>query len=345
MSNTTVHRNGRDRTGRNLADQTHQDEPVSTTSEFPAPQVLSASEPLVWDEGAPAMENYVALGRRLAKADDLFRKAQHASGLMLASPCALIHPTPIVTGKRLAPVIADRVRIVVVKNGKAVGGMPSATHLNTMLAAEVFLQQFRAIDQVVTVPMYSSGFTLTSPGFNNLGIGDRIYFAGQQVAAETDHEAISRFLDVMEFASEADRTNAVAAALTVKFRNHWAGAKPLIAVTSSKSHGGKETIIDFAAGRTPHTSLSHEKQDWALQKNFAGVIHQNPEIGLLNFENVRLDGQDRTLSSSFLERFLTDPEPVIFSTGTYLREEQRRALDVTGNRTRGCPCRLYLAHR
>ncbi len=54
----------------------------------------------------------------------------------------------------------------------------------------------------------------------------------------------------MNFASAADRTNAVAAALTVMLRNHWPGGKPCLVVTSTKSHGGKETIVQFATGTT-----------------------------------------------------------------------------------------------
>ena len=50
--------------------------------------------------------------------------------------------------------------------------------------------------------------------------------------------SITAFLDVMEFESRADRTNAVAAALTTLLRHHWLGEKPLYQITATKSHAG-----------------------------------------------------------------------------------------------------------
>ena len=269
-----------------------------------------------WDDDAPPVENYKRLGEQLAQFGDLYRNPQHGAGLLLASPCAEIPPKPIIRGAQLAPVIADRLRICVIKKGKPAGSMPSSSHLSTMLAAETFLQQFLPLDAVVTVPMYLPGFVLTKPGYNDGGPRQRIFYVGPAPACEPSMDAVTRFLDVMAFAGDADRTNAVGAGLTVMLRNQWPGAKPLLAVTSTKSHGGKDTIIDFAAGRTPHASVSYERQDWALQKNFASLVCHNREIGLVNIENARLNGKDDRLESAFLERFLTDPEPVIFSTGT-----------------------------
>lgn len=288
----------------------------STSAELPAPQVLSETKVFLWDDDAAPVANYVMLGQRLAAFGDLFRRPEHGNGLILASPCEQIPPKPIVRGAQLAPAIADRLRIRVFKKGKPAGSMPSGTHLNTMLAAEVFLQQFRPLDAVVTVPMYLPDFALTKPGYSDGGPGQRIYYAGKPGISILTHDTITRFLDVIEFATNADRTGAVAAALTVLLRNHWLGGKPLLVVTSTKSHGGKDTVIEFAAGRTPHASLSYERADWALQKNFAALIDHNPDLGLINIENVRLNDQQEHLESSFLERFLTDPEPVVFSTGT-----------------------------
>jgi hypothetical protein len=129
-------------------------------------------------------------------------------------------------------------------------------------------------------------------------------------------DTITRFLDVMAFETVADRTNAVAAAVTVMLRNFWPGGKPMVVVTSTKSHGGKDTIIEFGCGRTPHTSISYERQDWALQKNFSAMINFNRDLGVVNVENVRLDEGRTFVRSAFLERLLTDPRPVFFTTGT-----------------------------
>lgn len=285
------------------------------SSDFPPPPSLENGKPFLWDDDAPPVKNYADLGQRLAECGDLYRTPQHGGGLILASPCSLILPEKLSKGSQLAPAIADRVRITVIKNGKTAGSMPSTTHLNAMLASEVFLQRFRSLDLVVTTPMYLPGFVLTQPGYNDGGLGQRIYYVGKPAWIASTQDATNRFLDVMAFDSESDRTNAVGAALTIMLRNFFPGAKPVVVLTSKKSHGGKETIIDFASGETPHSSLSYERADWALQKNFASLVKHNPDLGLVNIENVRLNGEEK-LASAFLERFVTDPQPVLFSTGT-----------------------------
>ena len=45
----------------------------------------------------------------------------------------------------------------------------------------------------------------------------------------------TRQANVIEFESRADRTNAVAAALTTLLRHHWLGEKPLYQITTDRS--------------------------------------------------------------------------------------------------------------
>jgi hypothetical protein len=138
---------------------------------------------------------------------------------------------------------------------------------------------------------------------------------GEEPWIEPKHDCIARFLDAMDFATEADSTNAVGAALTVLLRNFWPGGKPCLIVTSTKSHAGKETIIDFASVSTRRVSISHERADWAVQKAFVAAVKHQPEIGLVDVENTRLDRGQSEIASCFLERFVTDPSPVLYSAG------------------------------
>jgi hypothetical protein len=119
----------------------------------------------------------------------------------------------------------------------------------------------------------------------------------------------------MAFDSEADRANAVAAALTVMLRNHWPGGKPILAVTATKSHAGKDTVIAFAAGIDGSVSISYQSTDWALERSFVGAVDHCPGAGLIVVENVRLGRRDPFIASAFIERFATDPEPLLYSTG------------------------------
>ncbi|MEJ7639131.1 MAG: hypothetical protein WKF75_14445 [Singulisphaera sp.] len=111
-------------------------------------------------------------------------------------------------------------------------------------------------------------------------------------------------------------------------RSFWPGAKPCLIVTSTKSHGGKETIVVFASGTTPFTSISYEKADWALQKAFVAAVKHDPDLGLIDVENARLQGGQKEISSAFLERFLTDPEPLLFSSGTGAPDRRRNDIVV-----------------
>jgi hypothetical protein len=284
--------------------------------DFPEPRAVTHHGVYDWFEDRPAVETYVQFGRSLARAGDLYRNSNYGGGLLLAAALPHVPPTPISTAAALDPLVADRLRVRVLKEGKVKGTSVPTRHLKTMLGSEAFLQQFRPVDAVERNSRYDLHFALTRPGYNDDGYLSRVLHIGDEPWIEPDPDAIVRFLDVMQFASEADRTNAIGAGLTVLLRNHWPGGKPVLVVTSTKSHGGKETIVQFAAGTTRHASISHELADWALQKAFVAALKHEPDLGLLNVENVRSDRNAKEISSSFLERFLTDPEPLLFSPGT-----------------------------
>ena len=284
--------------------------------DFPAAPSLTNIDGYTWDENKPPVENYAGIGESLAQAGDLFRSPTYAGGLILASQHPNVPSTPVNDPESLRAVILDRLRVNVVSRGKPRDGTIRAVHLRTMLKSEAFLQQFRAVDEVIDRPMYlEPDFRLTSPGYNDGGYGRRYLHVGTAAVVADGREAIDRFLDVMDFESDADRVNAIAAGLTVLLRNLWPGGKPIVVVTANKSHAGKETIISFAGGATPTVGLSYTEADWALERNFVAAVGKDRKIGLVNIDNARL-GKHRNIRSAFLERYLTDPKPFLFSTGT-----------------------------
>ena len=285
-------------------------------SDYPRPAVLNNQEPLIWAEDEPAAKNYPLLGQRVAAAGDVYRLPAYASALLLAAKTPNIPPTPIRTAAALAAVIADRVPVVVVKDGKSKGSRIPSAHLATMLSTELFLQEFRPVDLVTRVPMYLGNFTLTIPGYNDGGRDQRVIYVGEPAAIARSFPTITAFLDAMPFATNADRSNAVAAAITVALRNFWPGAKPVVCVTGNKSHCGKDTIVMFAAGSGRVTSVTYQRTDWALERNVVGSLGRHSDTAILNVENARLANGEKFIASGFLERFAMDPEPVLFSTGT-----------------------------
>lgn len=186
--------------------------------DYPTPPAIQATDVFTWATERPTVELYDAFGRRLAACGDIYRNTPYAGGLLLASVNPRVPPTPIQDAAALAPVILDRVRIRVLKDGKTRGGMIPAGDLKIMLRSEAFLRAFRPVDSVDRRSRYLDDITLTRPGYNDGGHGQRILHVGDVPRIESEHEAIDRFLDVMAFASDADRVNAVAAALTVMLR-------------------------------------------------------------------------------------------------------------------------------
>jgi hypothetical protein len=87
-----------------------------------------------------------------------------------------------------------------------------------------------------------------------------------------------------------------------------AGGKPLLSVTSTKSHAGKDTVIAFASGATPRASVSYQSADWAFETAITRQLQRNQALGVVIVENVRLERRDETISSAFLERILTADE-------------------------------------
>ena len=122
-------------------------------------------------------------------------------------------------------------------------------------------------------------------------------------------------LAVMAFASNADRTNTVAAALTVLLRRMWPGQKPVIPVTSTKSHSGKGTITEFFRGSVPKADVLYESYDWPMQSQFQRQVQANPEVGVVVFDNVRCDSSGRSsfIRSSFIESFVTSADMTVAS--------------------------------
>ncbi len=287
---------------------------AAPASVYPTPRALLDEEEFVWDENDLPVENYARLGRRLAAGGDLYRRPGYAAGLLLGPDRPNIEPAAIHTGQRLAAILTDRVRVRYVRNGNTRGNHVPAHHLSTMLASEAFLQAFRPVDAVVKAAHYLPDFELMRPGHNDGGPGQRFLHVGPQVRPADSLEAVNAFLGVMAFATPADRANAVALALTVLLRNFWPGAKPAGIVTSTKSHGGKDTVIAFAAGRTPKVSVDYEAADWVFRQGLVAALRACPEAGVLSVENARLGRGDRFVASAALERFLTDPEPVLHSS-------------------------------
>ena len=132
-------------------------------------------------------------------------------------------------------------------------------------------------------------------------------------------ETVNKFLNVMAFKSNADRTNAVAAALTVTLRNYWAGGKPVLLVTSTKSHGGKGTTVDFATGLSKSLLVPYQSTDWAFERGIVEALAKTPDVGVMVIDNARLGRRDKLIAPACLERALTDPEPFFFSTHRSIR--------------------------
>ncbi len=267
---------------------------------------------IYWHDEEPIAKNYRMLGTALAREGGMFRSSERDAGLIsVLDGGGYRH---ISKGGDLAPVIADCIDLHRFHNGKQKEGRLQPTVLNEMLRTEAFLSCFAVLDRVADVPEYLPGFIPTIPGYNNGGEHHRCFYLGERVKPASSCWHMNEFLDVMDFKSQADRANAVAGLLTVMLRQFWPGAKPVIVATASKSHSGKDTVLDFIAGQTATTSVSWEPADWATQNAIIACLSIGEPPGMIRLENVRVTGRG-PIASAFVERYVTDPAPTLHSPG------------------------------
>ena len=101
---------------------------------------------LTWKVELGAAPNYGHVSRKLALSGDLYRDGEHGHALIQVLPNG--KSRLIAKGASLAPVIVDRIKMRVVKEGKLVSELPTAAHLNAMLRSEAFLSNFLPLDEV-----------------------------------------------------------------------------------------------------------------------------------------------------------------------------------------------------
>lgn len=299
-----------------------------------APLHQKEQRKFIWKVERGAARNYRLLGERLAATGGLYRHGTSGHGLIQVQPDRSFRL--VTKGTQLAPLLVDRVPMKVMKEGKVVSELPAANHLNAMLQSEEFLHNFLPVDEVTTLPVYLPDFSVVSPGYNDLGPGNRILYLGDAPQTVQSLDTINTFLDAMPFATSADRTNAVAAALTVLLRRLWPGEKPVVLVTANRSHAGKGTVTDFIRGGVPKADLLYESLDWPMQQQFQRQIQKTPDTGVVVFDNVRLDssgGRAKFVRSAFIEGFVTNAEITLASPGAgeVIRLRNRYVLTINTN--------------
>lgn len=261
-----------------------------------------------WEMSDGLDKNFTRLGGLLNSLGlQLFRHAE--GGLLLVDGGDRIQR--VRSAKELAPFLIDHVRLAVFKNSKYHGEAISDGILNKMLASRSFLDNFREVEEVVRTPIVLADFAPSQPGFN----GGGVLHVGRAATPAQGTDTIQRFLDVMPWAAGSDRTNAVAALLTVPFRRHFAGGKPLVLVTATKSHAGKGTLIEFVQSSTAKADVLYEDKDWPMQNSLLRQLAQQAEVGVIGFDSVRTDssGRAKVIRSGFLESFITNSEIVLSS--------------------------------
>ena len=289
---------------------------IGDPEDFPEPPAANNTEIFEWNESNPRTDIYPKFGKLLASRKDFYRRSTHGGGLLLAPEHSNAPAVDLDDITRFQAAIADYVRVQVIKDGKAKGSFIPNAQLKIMSRSELFLRELPAVDEVVDHAVYSPpDFRPTTPGYNNRGLGHRVLHIGSQPQIIRTRFALDRYYDTVEFDSPADRANAYAAGVTVKLRRFWPGGKPIALVTAAKSHAGKGTLISCFAGLTGMNSVTYQSTDWAFERSLVGALLFNDKIGVINIDNVRIGGAG-FVRSAFLERFLTDPQPFLFSTGT-----------------------------
>jgi hypothetical protein len=256
-----------------------------------------------WYRERPLHYNFRRVGAGLRRlVPDLYH---HPDGGLLLVEAG--RPRRIRSARELSPLLIDTLHIRVWKEGKRAERLSQAV-LADMLLSRSFLDNFPLVQDAVTTPVVLADGTPSRPGLNPGGV---LHLGPAAVVGE-GLSTTNTFLDVMEFDGNASRTNAVAAALSVSFRHHWCGAKPLVLVTG-KSHSGKGTLCNFIAGGCPQAHLLYQNRDWPMEQSLQRQLTERPEVGVICFDNVRLgsSGGGREIRTGLFERFITNSDVIL----------------------------------
>jgi hypothetical protein len=282
--------------------------PSTTTTEISDVEAVEGVEgetnkPIYdWHKDNPLDYNFRILGRSVAKlVPGLYRHPD--GGLVLVEAG---RPHRIKSAKELSPFLIDNIHIRVWKEeGKRAERLSQAV-LGDMLSSRSFLDAFPPVKDIVTTPIVLPDGTPSEPGFNPGGI----LHLGPAADIGNGLATVNKLFDVLEFDGNASRTNAVAAALTVFFRHHWYGGKPLILVTGNKSHCGKGTLCNCIAGDCAKADILYQNKDWPMEQSLQKQLSERPDIGVIIFDNVRLgsSGGGTHIRSGLFESFITNSE-------------------------------------
>jgi hypothetical protein len=261
-----------------------------------------------WDEDQPPGPQTHNLCKLLARSKELYRGAD--GELLWFIPGK--KPLKINNAVELEGFIRYKFKIQVISGGQHSGFVIPSSHLKVLLKTGALQEMLPVVDLVTDVPTYNSEMRITRPGYNDGPEGQRFYYTGEAVAPKPEPTRIRAFLSAMSFKDkEADATNLVGLALTLLFRHMFPGAKPFAVVTANRSHAGKDTALDFAAGRTLRREISYSPADWPMQNEAVSAL-SNPAVGFLTIGNIRAGS--RVIESSFIERLVTDPKPLLQSS-------------------------------
>lgn len=260
-----------------------------------------------WNVDKPAGPQTHELCKVLAKTGKIYRDPQ---GVLLTIDGESI--SKVMSPVSLEGFLRTNEIVVQVLNGGNPSGfcVPQAD-LKILIATLGLQRELPVIDAIINTVTYTASMQLTKPGYNDGGDGQRYYYVGKAVTPIRQPKRIKEFLGAMHFKTEADRTNALAAAITVKLRHMFPGGKPFICVTANRSHAGKDTVIDFAAGLTKKEEVAYEAADWPLQNNVTSIL-SDPFTGVVTVGNIRREGE--IIESAFLERILTSKDPLLQSS-------------------------------
>lgn len=258
-----------------------------------------------WYKDQPLDYNFRRVGAGLRKlVPDLYH---HPDGGMVLIEAG--RPHRIRSAKELSPLLIDNIHIRVWKEEGKRAEHLSQTVLGDMLYSHSFLDNFPLVQDIVTTPIVLPDGTPSKLGFNAGGL----LYLGLAPHISTGLSTINTFLDIQEFDGNDSRTNAIAAALTVLFRHHWYGAKPLVLVTANKSYSGKSTLCLFIAGGCAQAHILYQNRDWPMEQALQKQLTERPEIGVIVFDNVRLgsSGGGTYIRSGLFESFITSSEFIL----------------------------------
>ena len=178
-----------------------------------------------------------------------------------------------------------------------------------LLKDTAIVRHLPEISTIARVPVMNDEGRWSTPGYNP---SDGVYYVGETIVAAKGTAHIDRLLELIPFANDAYRTNAMALMLDRLLTHRFAGERPMAVIKGNQPGIGKTALATMVAkiggGRSDSVTYKHNDEEF---EKAIGASVENSSCILIDNARSR-----KTIGSPCLEKTLTDEDYSFRRLGT-----------------------------